>query len=120
MVTSFRPKSAFVKDDTVLTTVRSVSNLSELYSQYTMYRLEMLEQRIQAHLQEVREKKRIQKSFDTKRSKEFLNEQANFLASMLKELVDDEKVIKGFTDESHLLSQDLKEQSKKKAKLVVM
>lgn len=117
MVTSFRPKSAFIKDDTVLTTVRSISDLSELYFQYTEYRLEMLEERLRAHLKEIRERKRGRKTFNTKRSKAFLQEQKAFLESMLHEMVDDEKVTKGHTDDSHLLSEDLKSQSKKKAKL---
>lgn len=113
-VTSFRPKSAFVKDDTVLTTVRAVSDLTELYSQYTEYRLEMLEERVRAHLHQVRDRKRARNQFDTKGTKDFIREQEAFLGSMLKELVDDDKVIKGHTDESHLLSEDLKADSRKK------
>jgi hypothetical protein len=115
MVTSFRPKSAFVKDDTVLTTVRAVSDLSELYSQYTEYRLEMLEERIRAHLKEIRDRKRANRRFDTAASKSFIVEQQNFLAAINREVVDEDKVIKGFTDaDAHLLSADLKLQSKKK------
>jgi hypothetical protein len=114
MVTSFRPKSAFVKDDTVLTTVRAVSDLSELYSQYTEYRLEMLEERIRAHLKEIRNRKRANRRFDTAASKRFIAEQQHFLAAIDREVVDEDKVIKGFTDDSHLLSADLKLQSKKR------
>jgi hypothetical protein len=117
MVTSFRPKSAFTKDDTVLTTVRAVSDLSELYSQYSEYRLEMLEERIRAHLKDIRERKRAHRPFDTAASKAFLAEQEQFLAVMNREIVDEDKVIKGFTDDSHLLSSDLKKQSKKRAKV---
>jgi hypothetical protein len=114
MVTSFRPKSAFIKDDTVLTTVRAISDLSELYSQYTEYRLEMLEERIRAHLKEIRDRKRANRRFDTAASKRFLDEQQQFLAAIDREVVDEDKVIKGFTDDSHLLSADLKLQSKKR------
>lgn len=117
MVTSFRPKSAFIKDDTVLTTVRAISDLTALYSQYTEYRFEMLEERLRAHLKEIRESKRAHR-FNTKATKAFIAEQKNFLDSMLKELVDDELVTVGFTDgDSHLLSSDLKVQSRKKARL---
>ena len=116
MVTSFRPKSAFIKDDTVLTTVRSISNLEELYSQYTEYRLEMLEERIRAHMKEVRDRKRARRGFNTALTKSFLREQEDFISTMLREMVDDDKVIKGYTDDSHLLSNDLKEQQKKKAR----
>jgi hypothetical protein len=114
MVTSFRPKSAFIKDDTVLTTVRAISDLSELYSQYTEYRLEMLEERIRAHLKEIRDRKRANRRFDTAASKRFLAEQQHFLAAIDREVVDEDKVIKGFTDDSHLLSADLKLQSRKR------
>ena len=112
MVTSFRPRSAFNKDDTVLTTVRAISDLSELYSQYTEYRFEMLEERIRAHLKEIRDRKRARRGFNTATTKAFIAEQKSFLDSMLKEMVDDDKVIKGFTDDSHLL----KSQSRKKAR----
>jgi hypothetical protein len=114
MVTSFRPKSAFVKDDTVLTTVRAVSDLSELYSQYTEYRLEILEERIRAHLKEIRDRKRANRRFDTGATKRFIAEQQNFLAAITREVVDEDKVTKGFTDDTHLLSTDLKLQSKKR------
>ena len=117
MVTSFRPKSAMIKDDTVLTTVRAVSDLSELYSQYTEYRLEMLEERIRAHLKDIRDRKRAHRRFDTAASKRFIAEQEAFLTAMSRELVDEDKVTKGFTDGStHLLSDDLKLQSSKRAR----
>lgn len=45
MITSFRPKSPFVKDESVLTGVRPISNVSELYAQYTGYRIETLQER---------------------------------------------------------------------------
>lgn len=117
MVTSFRPKSAFIKDDTVLTTVRPISDLAELYSQYTEYRLEILEERLRAHMKEVRERKRARRGFNTKATKAFIEEQKTFLDSMLHELVDDDMVPVGFTDgDAHLLSDDLKVQSRKRAR----
>lgn len=116
-VTSFRPKSAFYKDDTVLTTVRSISNLAELYSQYSEYRFEMLEERLRAQLKELRDRKRARHGFNTAAVKGFIAEQKSFLDVMLKEMVDDDKVVKGFTEDSHLLSDDLKLQSKKKARV---
>ena len=115
MVTSFRPKSAFVQDDTVLTTVRAISDLSELYSQYTEYRLEMLEERIRAHLKEIRDRKRANRRFNTAASKGFIAEQQEFLAAINREVVDEDKVTKGFTNgEAHLISADLKLQSRKR------
>lgn len=116
MVTSFRPKSAAIKDDTVLTTVRAVSDLSELYFQYSEYRLEMLEERIRRKLKEMQEQKRTHRGFDTCAMKKFVKEQEEFLAKMDQQILEESQVIKGFTDDSHLLSSDLKEQSRKKAR----
>jgi len=45
MVTSFRPRDARVKDNSVLTTVRPVSRLAELYEQWFRYRSEVLKKR---------------------------------------------------------------------------
>lgn len=117
MVTSFRPKSAFAKDDTVLTTVRSISNLAELYAQYTEYRFEMLEERLRAQLKVIRDRKRARRGFNTAAAKAFIREQRSFLDVMLQEMVDDDKVIQGFTEDSHLLSDDLKAQYRKKPRL---
>ena len=116
MVTSFRPKSAFIKDDTVLSTVRPISDLKELYYQYAEYRFEILEERVRAQLKEMRERKRARR-FDTKATKAFIQEQKAFLESMLKEMVDDEMVEVGFMDaELTLFSQELLEEARKKAK----
>lgn len=112
MVTSFRPRSPSLSDDTVLTTVRGISDLAELYFQFSEYRLEMLEERIREKLKEIRDKKRAHRPFDTKGLKNFLLAQEKFLAHMGKEMVDEDKVIKGFTDDSHLLSEDLKNRSR--------
>lgn len=114
MVTSFRPKNVMIRDDTVLTTVRAVSDLSELYFQYTEYRLEMLEERVRAQMKDIRERKRAGRRFDTISAKRFIAEQEKFLTVMNRELVDDDKVIKGFTASDHLLSDDLKLQYNKR------
>ncbi|KAK2785931.1 hypothetical protein FQN52_008198 [Onygenales sp. PD_12] len=115
MVTSFRPRSAALRDDTVLTTVRAISDLSELYFQFSEYRLEILEERIRVQLKEIRDRKRARRHFNTKGMKQFLAEQEKFLAHMNKEMVDDELVTKGWTDDSHLISEDLKQRSKKRS-----
>jgi Mg2+ and Co2+ transporter CorA len=117
MVTSFRPKSAATKDDTVLTTVRAISDLPELYYQYSEYRLEMLEERVRQKLKTIREQKRIHRGFDTSAMRHFIKEQEDFLVSMNREMIEESQVIKGFTDDSHLLSSDLKNLSTKKARV---
>ena len=104
MVTSFRPRSHTVKDDTVLTTVRPISNLSELYYQFSEYRLEILEERIREQLKTLRETQKTGRKMKTKDLKAFLREQEVFLAHMNKEMVDDEHVTKGSIDDSHLVS----------------
>ena len=104
MVTSFRPRSHTVKDDTVLTTVRPISNLSELYYQFSEYRLEILEERIREKLKTLRETQKTGRKMKTKDLKAFLHEQEVFLAHMNKEMVDDELVTKGSIDNGHLVS----------------
>lgn len=104
MVTSFRPRSHTVKDDTVLTTVRPISNLSELYYQFSEYRLEILEERIREKLKTLRETQKTGRKMKTKDLKAFLHEQEVFLAHMNKEMVDDDLVTKGSIDNRQLVS----------------
>jgi len=99
MVTSFRPRCPTLPDDTVLTTVRPISDLSELYFQFSEYRLDILEERIRAQLKDLREKKRAGKKLNTRALKKFLKEQEVFLAHMNKEIVEDDKVEKGNIDQ---------------------
>ncbi|KAI2897378.1 hypothetical protein CBS76997_3510 [Aspergillus niger] len=116
MVTSFRPRASSIKDDTVLTTVRPISDLNELYHQFTEYRFEILGDRLRDVNKLMRDQKRARRTFDTRAAKLFIREQIDFLEHMNKEIVDDEKVIKGVIDDSHLVSEDLKlERSRKRA-----
>jgi len=102
MVTSFRPRCPYLRDDTVLTTVRPISNLSELYFQFSEYRLEILEERIRTQLRLLRETTRSGKKIDTRKLKWFLKEQESFLAHMNHEMIEDVKM--GEIDDSHLLT----------------
>ena len=104
MVTSFRPKCHTLRDDTVLTTVRPISNLSELYYQFSEYRLEILEERIRNQLKAMRDAERSGRKMNTRALKEFLADQERFLAHMNKEMIDDDLVAKGRIDDSHLFS----------------
>ncbi|KAL2002444.1 hypothetical protein VTN02DRAFT_6752 [Thermoascus thermophilus] len=114
MVTSFRPRSPAVKDDTVLTTVRPISDLGELYHQFAEYRFEILEDRLREMNRHMRDQKRARRPFDTLGLKRFLREQIEFLEHMDKEIVEDDKVKMGVVDDSHLISEDLKELSRKR------
>lgn len=88
MITSFRPKSPLVKDESVLTGVRAISNLNELYSDYTQYRLEILEERVRDRLRTERQRVLERKPFRIHDVKAFLAEQKAFLESMSNELVE--------------------------------
>ncbi|KAI9757113.1 MAG: hypothetical protein M4579_003591 [Chaenotheca gracillima] len=99
MVTSFRPRSPALPDDSVLTTVRGISDLSELYYQFSEYRFEILEERVRDALRKLRERKRSGKRTDTKALKAFLQEQQKFLARTDEEMVDEDKVVQGFSDQ---------------------
>ncbi|KAL1863772.1 hypothetical protein Plec18170_000611 [Paecilomyces lecythidis] len=88
MITSFRPKSPLLKDESVLTGVRGISNVPELYSQYTQYRLEILEERIKDRLKTERYRELAGWTFNISEVRQFLNEQMEFLESMLNELVE--------------------------------
>ena len=90
MVTSFRPKCPDLRDDTVLTTVRPISDLSELYFQFSEYRLEILEERVRSQLRVLREAKRGGRQLPITKLKQFLREQEKFLSHMDQEMVDDE------------------------------
>lgn len=86
------------RDDTVLTTVRPISNIQDLYNQFTEYRLEILEERIRQHLKDLRDANSCGRRVPTKKLKSFLEEQERFLAHMNREIIDDEKVVRGIQE----------------------
>lgn len=98
MVTSFRPRNPLERDDTVLKTVRPISDLSELYFQFAKYRLEMLEDRVRHQLRELVDAKTAGRTVPTSKLKAFLAEQEKFLAHTNHEIVQDEDVVKGVLD----------------------
>jgi hypothetical protein len=97
-VTSFRPRSPFVKEDTVLRTVRPVSDLEELYSDFAEYRLEIMEQRFRRAREELQASREAGGQFDTLAHKAFLQEAKDFLAHTDRELVPEDKVQAGFVE----------------------
>lgn len=119
MVTSFRPRNPTVRDDTVLTTVRPISNLAELYGQFSEYRLEMLEERIRQQLREIREARAAGRGVSTARIKAFLADQELFLAHMNREMIEDDKVRMGDVDDSHLFTRESKEDNLAKRRTTV-
>lgn len=97
-VTSFRPRSPFVKDDSVLRTVRPVSNLSELYPDFAEYRLEIMQQRIARELEELRARRTAGEPFDTRDHKAFLQESADYMELTNNELVLEDEIQTGFIE----------------------
>lgn len=72
MITSFRPRDVNVKDTSVLTSVRPLSEPSELYYQWTKYRLEVLQERIRKMCRALEDNHSRGKRTDIKEIKVFL------------------------------------------------
>jgi hypothetical protein len=94
-VTSFRPKDPYARDDSVLRTVRPISDLNELYYDFSEYRLQIMEDRIDARLRVLRERRRCGKKIDTMELKGFLTELEGFLQHTNNELVEESQVAVG-------------------------
>lgn len=105
-VTSFRPRSPHIKDDSVLTTVRPISDPSELYYEFGEYRLQILEERIRVKLKRLREARRADKRCNTRALKEFLREQSAFLNHTDQEIVEEDKFTVGYL-RNHSMFKDM-------------
>lgn len=97
-VTSLRPRSPFVKDDSVLRTVRPVSDVKELYADFAEYRLDIMEQRLHRAREQIRTHREAGENFDTNGVKAFIQESAAFLMHTDMELVQEDKVSTGFIE----------------------
>lgn len=86
MVTSMRAKNPLVKDETVLTGVRGISDISALYHQYTEYRFEILEERIRHFQKQERSREIAQLPYNVASARKFIQEQKEFLEDMLEEI----------------------------------
>jgi len=98
-VTSWRPRSPFVRDDSELRTVRGISDLNELYYDFGEYRLEILEARVRRASEEMRTRRSRGDKFDTRGHKAFLGELCEFVQQTTKEMVEEEQVQKGIIEE---------------------
>lgn len=101
-VTSFRPRSSLVKDDSVLRTVRPVSDLNELYYDFAEYRLQILEERIRRSREEMHLNRQNGLRMNTAGHQAFLAECVAFMKHTAKELVAEDKVSKGHIEEVDL------------------
>ncbi|KAL4922002.1 hypothetical protein BDW62DRAFT_217849 [Aspergillus aurantiobrunneus] len=86
MVTPFRPRDPLVRDEIILVGVRGISNLDELYPQYFEYRLEVLEERMRLQRKAERARELARKPFDVDEKRKWLEEQREFIDSMLTEM----------------------------------
>ncbi|KAI8266671.1 hypothetical protein K4K58_009370 [Colletotrichum sp. SAR11_239] len=88
MITSFRPRDPCVKDDSVLTSIRPISELSELYYQWAKYRAEVVRARLDAMLNTLEEDHDAGKQTDVRGIKQFLLQNEEYFAITNKEIVE--------------------------------
>ena len=88
MVCSLRPKSPFVKDESVLTGVRGISYVPELYYQYACYRTQVLEERMREYQRRIRMRHDSKRDFDLDGARNFLMEQKGYIDAMLADLIE--------------------------------
>ncbi|KAE8152761.1 hypothetical protein BDV25DRAFT_170013 [Aspergillus avenaceus] len=89
LITPFRPRSPFAKDEVVLTTVRGISFPELLYPQFAEYRLEILKTRIEWLIEEVKQQRGQKKKFVLRSIKDYLYEQQHYIDATLDEMIDD-------------------------------
>ena len=98
MVTSFRPKSALKRDDSVLNSVRAVSNLPELYYQFASYRMEIATERIALQLKEMGTAHKNGEKLRPAETRAWLRSMEDFFIHTRRQLVDEEQVTPGRVD----------------------
>ncbi|RJE22070.1 hypothetical protein PHISCL_05576 [Aspergillus sclerotialis] len=86
MVTPFRPKSPLIRDESILTGSRAISNWSELYHGYTDYRLEVLEERLREKRKSERIREDTKRPFDCESMRRFLEDQIAYLETTYSEI----------------------------------
>lgn len=86
MVTSFRPKSIYTKDESVLRGVKNISHVPTLYYQYSTYRLENMEDRVRDQVRSLRKRHNANANFDVEQVRSWLEKEGDFLNGMLEEI----------------------------------
>jgi hypothetical protein len=95
MVTSFRPRSPHVLDDSSLKYITRIADTSELYYQYSSYRLQILEDRIREARKQLDANHEAAKRTDVSKLKDFLQDQISHLAVTSENIVHESKVLSG-------------------------
>ncbi|KAE8375562.1 hypothetical protein BDV26DRAFT_283383 [Aspergillus bertholletiae] len=88
IITPFRPRSPFVRDDTVLTTVRPISRQDLLYHDYAEYRMRNLKARVDQQLELIQKDRSQGGHFNIQGARSWLREQQEYIESMLTEMFD--------------------------------
>ncbi|KAK1625413.1 hypothetical protein BDP81DRAFT_463939 [Colletotrichum phormii] len=88
MITSFRPRNPCVKDDSVLTSIRPISEHSELYYQWAKYRVEVVQERLKTFLKTLAEDNEGDKPTNVRRIKEFLAQQQDYIGITNEEIAE--------------------------------
>lgn len=99
MVTSLWPRSAFVRDESFLTNIRTVSNNSQLYIQFAEYRLAMLEERTRAQLDMIKRCRDTGDKMNITALKVFIADQQEHLRITDLALLEEEKIERGIVKE---------------------
>lgn len=92
LVTSLRPRSPFLPDDSDLHTVRGISDPAELHYQYARYRLEILQARVADQRERLRNAHERGKEIDVRALKDWMKEQVCFLSRMGEEIWEDGEI----------------------------
>lgn len=87
MITAFRPRDPMVRDTSVLTSIRPISEYSELYFQWSKYRLGVLQGRLRVMLQDLEETHQANRQTDVKKMKQFLQQQEEWIVATNREIV---------------------------------
>ena len=85
-ITSLRPRSPLVTDESVLTGVRPSSNTSDLYTQWTHYPLANMEERTLVKLSSENTRQSFGRSFELVETRQWFEENIAYLQATLNEL----------------------------------
>lgn len=94
-VTSFRPRSPVINDDTCLTSVRPISDRSELYYDFLENNLDDAIAALTRLKEDNKASREAGEKFDPARNKELLKAVAGALQHTDNEVIEDDKVIEG-------------------------
>ena len=89
MVTSLRPKSPFVKDETVLNGIRGITDQDTMYYQYADYQYQNFAARFAKARETALKRRQDEAKFDVDGTRAFLEEQKQVIELLLNQIVAD-------------------------------